>query len=82
MNDHAKGLFALLTGSGLTLHELLTNGSLFLTVCGGVLALGGGWWTYRTARLNHRKAQLDLDRAELELARELDRQQTRPPFSD
>ncbi len=63
----AKGLAVTAAGSGITVRQLLTDGSLALTVIGAALAVAGGWWTYRTAVTKNRTAQIELRIREAEL---------------
>ena len=74
MNKHASplaGILATITGGSVSLTEALTNGSLFLTCAGGVLALAGGIFTYRAARMKYRASKVELAIRELEYARAL-----------
>lgn len=64
-----RGLAVTFTGVGVTINQILTHGSLLLTLVGAILAVAGGWWTYRTQRLKHRIAETELKKAELDLAR-------------
>lgn len=59
-----KGLLLGTFGGTLTVHEILVNGSLLLTCFGGALAVLGGYWAYRTKRLEHRIKQIELARLE------------------
>jgi len=67
MNNPFSGFLAFLTGSTVTLTEILRDGSLLLTVAGGALAVCGGIWTYRTARVKFQIEMTNLKLAEIEL---------------
>lgn len=66
MNSPSGGLLALLTGTTLTLTEIIRNGSIWLTFAGGALAILGGFWTYRSARIKFKIDMLNLKMAEIE----------------
>ncbi len=55
-----KGLALTAAGSALTLREWLSNGSLFLTLVGAALAVGGGYWAYRNKKLEHQLKVLEV----------------------
>jgi hypothetical protein len=67
MNTPSGGLLALLTGSTVTLTEIIREGSIWLTCAGAMLALLGGFWTYRSARVKFKTDMLNLKMAEIEL---------------
>lgn len=69
MQNPSSGFLAFLTGSTVTLTEIIRNGSLWLTFGGAALALVGGVWTYRTAKIRFQIEMTKLKQAELELER-------------
>lgn len=66
-----KGLALTVSGSAITLRELLTNGSLLLTCAGAAMALCGGYWAYRAKRTESqlREVELEIRREELRALR-------------
>lgn len=69
MQNPSSGFLAFLTGSTVTLTEIIRDGSLWLTFAGAALALIGGIWTYKTARVRFQIEMTKLRQAELELER-------------
>jgi hypothetical protein len=69
MQNPSSGFLAFLTGSTVTLTEIIREGSLWLTFGGAALALVGGVWTYRTAKIRFKIAMAELKQVELELER-------------
>jgi hypothetical protein len=67
--SYLKGTLLAMLGGGLSLREILTNGSLVLTCVGGMLAVLGGYWAYRSKRIEHRTREVELRLKEIELAR-------------
>jgi hypothetical protein len=55
-----KSTIIALLGSAVSIREVLTNGSLLLTCAGSVLAVLGGYWAYRSKRLEHRTREVEL----------------------
>lgn len=66
--SYVKGCGLAVIGGGITLREILTNGSLLLTCIGGTLAVLGGYWAYRCKRAEARIRELELRIKERQLA--------------
>ena len=72
-SNPATGLVAFVTGSTVSITEFLSAGSVFLTLIGSGVALAGGVWMYLAARNKAKISELELQRAELELQRAIDK---------
>ena len=69
MNNPFSGFLAFMTGTTVTVTEVIREGSLWMTFFGAALALVGGVWTYRTARVKFQIEMARLKLAELEFER-------------
>ncbi len=63
------GVLALLTGGTVSVKEIVTSGSLWLTLGGALLAFIGGFWTLWTARTRYRIELVKLKQAEFDFER-------------
>ena len=57
------------TGSTMYVTEIVTQGSLWLTFGGALLAFLGGIWAFATARMRYKAEAVRLKMAELEFER-------------
>ena len=74
-------LLATVIPSAITIEQVISGGNLLLATVAALLAILAGRWALRKQRTQAETAELDKQRAELQLQRELDR--ARPaPFSD
>ena len=69
MNNPFSGFLAFLTGSTVSITETLREGSVWITFGGALLAMIGGVWTYRTAKVKFQIEMAKLKVAEIELER-------------
>lgn len=63
------GALAFLTGGTISVQQMITSGSLWLTAGGSLLAFAGGIWTWKTSRLKYQIESVKLKQAELEFER-------------
>lgn len=82
MQNPFSGFLAFLTGSTVTVTEIARNGSVWLTLGGALLAVLGGWWTYRTARVKFQIEMTKLKQAELEFERAAGLLNGEPPIKN
>lgn len=66
--NYLKGCGLAMFGGFVTIREVLTTGSLFITCGGGLLALAGGWWAYQSKRLEYRTREVELRIRQKQLA--------------
>ncbi len=78
MKSPLTGMLAFFTGSTVTVTEIVTSGSLWLTFGGALLAFLGGLWALLTARLRYKAEWLKLEQAKIEFARAQDLGNGRP----
>ena len=69
MQNPSSGFLAFLTGSTVTLTEIIRDGSLWLTFGGAALAIAGGVWTYRAAKIKYQIEMMNLKIKEIEFER-------------
>jgi len=62
-----KGVMATIFGGGLSIYEIIRNGSIILTGIGALVAVLGGLYAFRAKQLDKRRAEVELEKAELEL---------------
>ncbi len=82
MNNPFSGFLAFLTGSTVTVTEIVKNGSMWLTFGGALLAVLGGWWTLRTSKVRFQIEMTKLKQAELEFERAAGLLNGEPPIKN
>ncbi len=74
MDPHyARQVIAITIPATVSVEQVLTGGNLLLATAAGMLAVGAGVWAYRKQRILAEIAELDKQRAEFRLQRELER---------
>ncbi len=79
MRAYVLRALATVVPAGLSIEQVVSGGNLLLAFVAAVLAVLAGRWALRKTRLEAETAELNKERAEIELQAALDRARPAPP---